>query len=173
MNEVIDTILNRRSVRNYKDEQIDDNDLNIVLDCARYAPSGMNRQSYAFVAIQNQDIMNEIIDACMKILNINTSPFYGAPTIVLVFGDKNSPTYIEDACAGIENMTIAATSLNLGSCWIRCAKDLFESEYGESIREKIEVPENYMCIGSLVLGYVNGEYPEAKQRKENIIKIIK
>ena len=173
MNEVINTILKRRSVRNYKEEQNEDNDLNVILDCARYAPSGMNRQSYAFVAVQNHDIMSEIINTCMDIREITTSPFYGAPTIVLVFGDENSPTYVEDACAGIENMAIAATSLGIGSCWVRCIKDLFESGEGEKIREKIEVPENYKCIGSLILGYVDGEYPEAKVRKENIIKIIK
>jgi len=173
MNEVINTILKRRSVRNYKDDQIDDDDLNIILDCARYAPSGMNRQSYAFVAVQNDEIMSDIVDAGMKARDITTSPFYGAPTIVLVFGDEECPTYIEDASAGIENMAVAATSLGIGSCWVRCPKDIFETEEGQRIREKIEIPENYKCIGSLVLGYVEGEYPEAKQRKENIIKIIK
>lgn len=173
MNETINTILNRRSIRKYKQEQIDDEKLNLILECGSYAPSGMNMQSYAFVAIQNEEIMNEIIDECMKIRNITTSPFYGAPTIILVFGDENVQTYVKDASTAIENMHLAATSLNLGACWINCVQNLFESEKGDLIREKIQIPSQYKCIGSLVVGYIDGECPQAKPRKENIVKIIK
>ena len=70
MNETINTILNRRSIRKYKQEQIADEKLNLILECGSYAPSGMNMQSYAFVAIQNEEIMNDIIDECMKIRNM-------------------------------------------------------------------------------------------------------
>lgn len=173
MIETIDTILKRRSIRNYKEEQISDEDLNTILECGSYAPSGMNMQSYVFIAIQNEEIMQKIIDGCMKIRKINTSPFYGAPTIILVFADSNVPTYIKDASTAIENMHLTATALNLGTCWINCAEDLFDSEDGNKIREEIEIPSNYKCIGSLSLGYIDGEYPKAKKRKENIIKIIK
>ena len=65
MNETIQSILNRRSIRDFKEEQISDEDLNIILECGRYAPSGMNRQSYAFVAIQNEDMMHELVNECM------------------------------------------------------------------------------------------------------------
>lgn len=173
MIETIDTILKRRSIRQYKEEQISDKDLDTILECGSYAPSGMNMQSYVFIAIQNEEIMQEIINECMKIRKVNTSPFYGAPTIILVFADSNVPTYIKDASTAIENMHLAATALNLGACWINCTEDLFDLENGNKIREKIEIPSNYKCIGSLSLGYIDGKYPEAKQRKENIIKIIK
>lgn len=173
MNETIKTILNRRSIREFKEEQINDEDINTILECGRYAPSGMNMQSYAFVVIQNEDMMHELINESMKITGQNSSPFYGAPTVVLVFGDENIATYVKDASTAIENMHIAATALNLGACWINCVEDLFNSEDGEKLREEIQVPSNYKCVGSLAIGYIEGTYPEAKPRRENIVKIIK
>lgn len=173
MNSTIETILNRRSIRNFKDEQISDEDLHTILECASYAPSGMNMQSYGFIAIQNEEIMHELVDKCMQIRNISTSPFYGAPTVILVFGDETINTYVKDASTAIENMHLAATALNLGVCWINCTDDLFKSELGNSLREKLEIPEKYKCVGSLAIGKIEGEYPKAKPRKENIIKIIK
>lgn len=173
MNETITTILKRRSIRQYKNEQISDDDLNIILECGSYAPSGMNMQPYVFIAIQNEEIMHEIIDECMKISNMSTSPFYGAPTIILVFANSQVSTYIKDAASAIENMQLATTSLGLGACFINCVQDLFDMENGIRIREKLEISSNYKCIGALSLGYIEGEYPKAKKRKENIIKIIK
>ena len=173
MNETIETILKRRSVREFKDEQVKDEYINTILECGRYAPSGMNRQSYAFVVIQNEDMMHELIDECMSITGRNSSPFYGAPTVILVFGDENVGTYVKDASTAIENMHIAATALKLGACWINCVEDLFNSEKGEKLREEIEVPSNYKCVGSLAIGYTEGSYPEPKPRRENIVKIIK
>lgn len=173
MNETIQNILNRRSIREFREEQISDEELNIILECGRYAPSGMNRQSYAFVVIQNEEMMHELVNECMQITERDGSPFYGAPTVILVFGDENSNTYVKDSSCAIENMYIAATALKIGACWINCVEDLFNSKKGEKLREEIEIPNNYKCVGSLALGYIMGNYPEAKPRKENIVKIIK
>ncbi|MCI8965050.1 MAG: nitroreductase family protein [Clostridia bacterium] len=173
MNETINTILKRRSIRQYKNEQISDEELNTILECGSYAPSGMNMQSYVFIAIQNEEIMHEIIDECMKLRKISSSPFYGAPTIILVFANSEVPTYIKDAVSAMENIQLATTSLGLGACFINCVQDLFDTENGTQIKEKLEISSNYKCIGALSLGYIEGEYPEAKPRKENIIKIIK
>ena len=55
MNEVIQNILTRRSVRVYKEDQISDADLNTILEAAKFAPSGMNSQNWHFTAVQNNE----------------------------------------------------------------------------------------------------------------------
>ncbi|UZQ51254.1 nitroreductase family protein [Clostridium kluyveri] len=60
MNETIKTLLNRRSIRKYKPEQIKDEELNAVLEAGKYAPSGGNQQSALFVVIQNKNVLKKI-----------------------------------------------------------------------------------------------------------------
>ena len=63
----------------------------------------------------------------------------------------------------------AAHSLGIGSWWIHRAREVFESEEGRKIAREWGVSENYIGIGNCVLGYVEGDYPETKPRKENYI----
>ena len=60
MNDVIETILKRRSIRAYKEEQIPDEDLKILLTCALYAPTGGNLQNSRFLVIQKPELFKKI-----------------------------------------------------------------------------------------------------------------
>ena len=62
MNETIKTLLNRRSIRKYKEEQIKDEELKAVLEAGMYAPSARNRQSPLFVAVQDKEILKKLDD---------------------------------------------------------------------------------------------------------------
>lgn len=172
MNETIDTILRRRSIRSYKSQQISDKELDLILQTAEYAPSAMNQQSWKFVAVQNKNIMDKIITLGKKALNSERNPFYDAPTVILVFAEKDNIAPVCDASLALENMFLAAASLGLGSCWIHCVNRVFNSEEGKELQKELGVSDDYMVVGSCILGYPES-IPEAKPRKKNLIIKIK
>lgn len=170
MNDMINLICERRSVRNFSDKEIPKDILNEILNCGTYAPSGMGKQSATIVAITNKETLNKVKKINSSILKRdNFDPFYNTQTIVIVFANKNIPTYIKDGSAVITNMLNAAFSLGIDSCWIDRAKETFETNEGKELMKKWGLTNDYEGIGNIALGYRNGELPTAAKRKENYI----
>lgn len=169
-NGTIHTILNRRSIRAYKKEQISNDELETILLAGSAAPSGMNGQSaYAYV-IQSEEFMNELVTSVERATGIERNPFYGAPTVVIVFADSSKFSPVEDASLAIENMMLAAYSLGIGSCWIYAVKQFFATEEGKIFKKKLGVPDNQMIIGSVALGYADGKQPSVKAKEHKFYK---
>ncbi len=164
----IDVLKNRRSIRSYKKDQIDSNDLQKILEAGTYAPTGMNRQSPVIVVIQDKATIEKLSKINAKIMNSDTDPFYGAPTLIVVFADSNCSTYIEDGSLVIGNLLNAAASLGIGSCWIHRAKETFFTDEGKALMKKWGLGENYIGIGNCILGYADKQY-ETKPRKDGYI----
>lgn len=174
MNETLKTLLNRRSIRKFKAEQIKDEELNAVLEAGKYAPSGANQQSALLIAVQNKDTIKKISKMNAAVMGKeNIDPYYGAPTVILVLADKSKVTPIEDGSIAIGNMCNAAYSLGLGSCWIHRTKQMFETEDGKALLKEWGVKGDYIGVGSCILGYPDCEQPKAAPRKENFVVIIK
>lgn len=174
MNETIKTLLNRRSIRKYKSEQIKDEELNLVLEAGKYAPSGGNQQSELFVVVQNKKVIEKITKMNAAVIGKEgADPYYGAPTIILVFADKTKATPLEDASLALGNMYNAAYSIGLGSCWIHRTKQMFESEEGKALLKEWGIEGDYVGVGSCILGYSDCEHPEAAPRKDNFVVMIK
>ncbi len=166
MNEVIKTMIERRSIRSYKDEQITEEQMNDILTAGEYAASGMGLQASMIVAVQDPEIIEQMRKLNAAVLGQeNADPFYGAPTVVVVFTDKERMTYIEDGSLIIGNMMLAAASLGVDSCWIHRATQTFETEEGKALKKAWGVPENYVGIGNCILGYRDGELPAPPERK--------
>jgi nitroreductase len=174
MNETIKTLLNRRSVRKFKPEQIKDEELNTVLEAGKYAPSGGNQQSALFIVIQNENVIKKITKMNAAVMGKeDVDPYYGAPTIILVFGDNSKVAPVEDASLALGNMYNAAYSLGLGSCWIHRTKQMFESEEGKALLKEWGVEGDYTGVGSCILGYPDCEQPKAAPRKDNFVVMVK
>ena len=170
MNETIKVLKERRSIRKYKDIQITEEELNTILDCGMYAPSGKNRQSGLIVVIQNKELISKIAKINASFVNkVGLNPFYDAPTLIIVFADKNISTYIQDGSAIITNMLNAAYSIGVSSCWIHRAKETFETEEGKKLLQEWGIPSNYEGIGNCVLGYADCENPKPLPRKDNYV----
>ena len=130
-NEVLENIKSRRSVRTYTEQQVSAGDLNLILEAAAYAPSGMNFQTWHFTAIQDAAVLTELNEKIKGAFAKSDDPhlqerghsetyccYYHAPTLVIV---SNEPTRwwasMDCACA-LQNIFLAAKSLGIGSCWI-------------------------------------------------------
>ena len=172
MNEVIKNIVERRSIKKYKNIPVEENLIDEIVMAGTYAPSGMNRQSPIILAITNQEVRDNIASINAKIMGTDIDPFYGAPVVLVVLADKDCPTHVYDGSLVMGNMMLAAHSLGLGSCWIHRAKETFETEEGREILKNLGIEGEYEGIANCILGYPD-EVKEASPRKENYIYKIK
>ena len=117
MNEVIKTIKERRSIRAYKKEQITDAQLDAILEAGAYAASGMGTQATEIVSVQDPETIALMSGLNAKVMGMDIDPFYGAPTVVVVFANADeTATPVEDGSLVIGNMMLAAFSEGVDSC---------------------------------------------------------
>lgn len=169
MKETLMDLKTRRSCRNYKSEQITEEELNQVLEAGTWAPTGMGMQSPIMVVLQDRETILKLSKMNASYTgNPDSDQFYGAPTVVIVLADRNRGTYLQDGSLVLGNLLNAAHAVGLGSCWVHRAKEEFESEEGKELLKKWTIEGNYEGIGHCILGYPVEE-AEAKPRKENYI----
>ena len=171
MNEVLNSLKTRRSIRAYKDTQVSDELLDQVLEAGLYAASGMNNQKVVMVAVRDKETRDLLSRINAEIMDVETDPFYGAPCVIVVLADPEMPTWIDDGSLVLGNMLNAAHALGLGSCWINRARQTFDRPEGKALLEKWGLPERYRGVGNCILGYAD-EVPAAKERLNGrIIKV--
>ncbi|MBR6644695.1 MAG: nitroreductase [Clostridia bacterium] len=168
-NEVIKTLIERRSVRRYMKKQVEEEKLQLILKAGTYAPSGMGSQSPIMVVVQDPETISLLSRLNAVAMGSSGDPFYGAPTVVIVLADKNMWTCVEDGSLVMGNLMNAAFSLGVDSCWIHRAKEVFETKEGKELLKKWGIGENYIGVGNCILGYRDGALPSARMRKNNYI----
>ena len=169
--EAMQNLLERRSIRRYKDTQVPDDLLDQVLEAGLYAPTGMNRQNIIMVAVRDQETRDQMMKLNAAVMGSQNDPFYGAPCVIVVLGDPKIYPVMENGSLVLGNLMNAAHALGLGSCWIHRAKQTFETEEGKALLRKWGLKENLVGIGNCILGYADEE-PAAKPRLEGrIVKV--
>ena len=168
MNETINTLLTRRSVRRYKSDQVSDELLDTVLNAGQYAASGMNSQNTVLVAVRDSKTREQLSKMNAAVMGRDGDPFYGAPCVIVVLGDASGYPVVENGSLVLGNLMNAAHALGLGSCWIHRAKQTFETEEGKALLHKWGLKENLVGIGNCILGYPD-EDPAPRPRLEGRI----
>ena len=167
MNETIENLISRRSIRKYKNDMISKEILDKIIESGTYAPTGMNKQAPIIIAITNKEIRDKLSKLNASVMgNENIDPFYGAPVVLVVLADKSIPTYLYDGSLVMGNLMNAAHALGIGSCWIHRAKEVFESTEGKELLKSLGIEGDYEGIGNCILGYQDEE-PDTKPRKDN------
>jgi len=189
MNQTIENIISRRSVKKYLDKEVPMELVEEVVKAGMYAPSGMNKQAAKIIAVTNKEMRDRLSRINLDIIkgkNLTTSsghadPFYGAPVVLVVlakaFDDGQNAeivTRVYDGSLVMENMMIAANSLGLGSCWIHRAKETFETEEGKQILAELGIADEYEGIGNCILGYAAPDALKPQSpRKEDFVVWVK
>ncbi len=177
-NEVINTILERQTIREYKPEQITEDELSALIACAIKAPSGRNSQPCNVRFVQNADYLKQMNKDFKDKIGWDTpaytrwdkNPFYhNAPTFAVIFAEGGS--YM-DAGLMTENICIAAKSMGLGTCIVASVAPLFEGETGEKWKKALNVPAEWQFLIGICIGYPD-EKPEFKPRDESKFVVIK
>lgn len=177
-NEVIETIMARRSIRKYQDKQVEHEKLALIAKCGINAPSGMNMQPWAVRVVESQDFIKGTTEIFRKENpeQVKRDPnfknmYRNAPNIIVVATPKDGGQL--DAGLLGENMMLAAKSLGLGTCCLGGpVRFLQGSEACKPYLAKLNLPDGYEICYILAVGYPD-ETPEAKPRDEGKIEFIK
>lgn len=170
MNTTMEDLLTRRSVRSYTEEMPPREVIEEICKAGTYAPTGMNRQSPIIIAVTNREVRDQLSRLNAAVMGSDSDPFYGAPVVLVVLADSTAAmTWKEDGSLVMGNLLNAAHAKGLGSCWIHRAKEVFETEEGKAILANLGIEGNFVGIGNCILGYTNGDEPEARPRKENYV----
>ena len=173
MSNAIENMLNRRSIRKYKQDPIAEEILNQILQAGTYAPTGMNKQAPIIIAVTNREMRDRLSKMNAAVMGTDTDPFYGAPVVLVVLANKEVRTALYDGSLVMGNLMLAAHELGIGSCWIHRAKEMFETEEGKAILKDLGIEGNYEGVGNCILGYADCPAPEARPRKENYVYYIR
>jgi len=161
--EVLEAIKTRRSIRRYKTTPVDDKTLEQVLEAARWAPSWANTQCWSFVVVRNSNIKDELAST-LSAVNPATDAIRIAPVVIVACAklkksgcsrrepvtDKGDSWYMFDVALAMQNLTLAAHSLGLGTVHVGA----FNAEKVASI---LEVSEGFCVVEMTPLGYPDQE----------------
>ncbi len=176
-NQVIETIMSRRSIRKYKSTPVERAKLELIAKCGINAPSGMNAQPWAVRIVDSK----EHIDAVTEVFK-GTNPHIGkgpsfqnmfrnAPAVIFIATPKNGSGQIEAGLMG-ENMILAAESLGLGTCCLGGLIHFLKNDKGaEPFVKLLDIPENYELLYAIGVGYPD-EKPEPRPRDASKVKFI-
>ncbi len=184
-NSVIENIKTRRSVREYSDEDVSDEDIERIIDAGIHAPSGFDSQPWFFVVVKNREMMKRMSDHCKprllaqlgdvtddtvaafkkELAKEEFSIFYDAPVLIIVLGNNAGITTDYDCALCAENMMLAAHSMGIGSCWI--GTGCFIQDNPEML-EELGITPDFRVIAPIVFGYPAKEYHEAEKKEPEI-----
>lgn len=170
---VLDAIRTRRSVRKFKDTPVPDELIDKVIEAGTYAASGKSMQPWKVVVVGNETDRELFRKSNALIMgkSEDADPFYGAPAMLLILGERSNPNYIYDCSLMMGNMMLAAHVLGLGSCWINRAREEFETpEWKEWLQTK-GIEGDYAGVAHLILGYPEGTPHPAKPRRECVVRV--
>ena len=171
MNETLRTLKERCSTRQYLETQVPDDLLDAVLEAGIYAPSGMNNQKIYAVAVRDKETRDLLSRLNAGVMNADNDPFYGAPCVVVVLADPTVRTWVEDGSLMMGNLLNAAASLDLASCWIHRAKEVFDLPEGKALLQKWGLPEHLRGVGNCILGYAAVTTERKPRLNGRILKI--
>lgn len=153
MNDVLQTIYSRRSIRQFTPEPVATELVEEVLKAGFYAPSGHNKQPWHFIVIDDKGRFEEIMAIHPYTIMLKT-----APLAILVCADTTlSPTLWQDDCgAATQNMLLAAHSLGLGSVWCGIRNN---AELMAQFKQLFDLPEGIQAYSLIALGHTDVSKP--------------
>ena len=189
MNEVFETIYLRRSVRNYKPDDVSDEIIRDLIKTATYAPHSATRtEPRKFVVIKDRELIGRLSERAKKLWldriddlpsefpkerirqtvleNPASNIFYHAPVLVFIYATPGSSAPHYDCATAAQNMMLAARSLGIGSCWIGWGTPL---DADQQTRDELNVPEGYRLMVPLIFGYPAKDVETTPPRDQDVV----
>ena len=178
-------IKGRRSIRVYTDEPVDKEQLDAILQAGVWAPTGMGRQPWRFIIIENKDLIKLVSNETKELVKQNMPQLaeqfstdkdivcYNAPMLVLVCAEKDPQwqnVNLLDSVLAAQNMFLKAYELGLGTCYMGFVNFL---NVKPEVLHKLGVPENYDMLVPFIVGHPKGELGSGKRDEPNIAKWAK
>jgi nitroreductase len=171
---ILEVIKSRRSIKEFKDQEIPEEAIEVLIEALRWAPSAGNLQSRKFYFVLNEDLRNKLAQAGLK---QNFVSFIARAPLVIVacadlriasrYGERGTQLYcIQDTAASIQNLLLVAHDLGLGTCWAGAFNE-------EKVKEILDLPDNLRPVAIVPVGYP-ARTPKAPDRvlKKDAVKIL-
>ena len=190
--ELLELMKRRRSIRKYQERQISKADMEAVIEAGTCAPNAGGGQRSMIVGVHSAALAEKI--GRMNLARFDRSRmagsyvsreqpsaiddpaikngFYGAPSVCVVFAQRDFLYSVPDAFCCAENMVLMASELGLASCIVARGEETFDSGEGAAMLREWGVPDNYIARCFVLLGYVDGAYPGEKPRRAGRGKIV-
>lgn len=182
--EMINAIIRRCSTRKYKPEQIKRDELELIIEAARKAPTGLNDRKAKIYVFQDphkiSELGNVLADAVLRgnadgvspdkaalMHNENHHFCYHAPTFLVITYEKGNYNSLANTGCILENAMLEATDIGIGSCWINLVKRCSRDEGLKNFMKQFGFDEDEEITGGLALGYPDGEFKENPKKDGN------
>ncbi len=153
---MLDLLMKRRSIRKYKDQEVEKEVLDKILKGALTSPSSKNRRPWELIVVDHKEILEKLGDS----RGAASRPIKNAPLAIVVLGDpENSEIWVEDASIISTVIQLTAESLGLGSCWIQVRNRLTEDNESveDYVKKALNIPEKYNVENMIAIGYPDEE----------------
>jgi len=161
--DVFEAIKERRSVRAYADEEVSEEDVERLIEAARWAPSAGNIQPWAFVVVKEVETKRKLSYA-----TLNQTFIQKAPVVIVVcadvtrssriYGSRGEKLYsLQDTAAATENILLAAQELGLATCWLGAFRE-------NEVAKAVKAPRNLRPVAMVAVGYP-AERPATPQKR--------
>ncbi len=162
MNDALELLKSRRSIRKYKDQPVEEEKIKKCLEAARWAPSASNKQPWEFLIVTDEQVRKKLSEIHPYARFVAQSP--------LVFIPLTNPTihqkyHMSDTALATMQYMIEAHSLGLGTCWAGVIGSAIEPE----VKELLNVPEHLNVLGLVATGYSNEEPTKTRKELEELV----
>jgi nitroreductase len=158
----------RRSIRSYQSTPIPEESLNRIMEAARVAPSGQNRQPWKFILVQDEMTRREVASRCENQMWIGEAPL----VVVACGSDINynrgeymgEMSFLVDVSIAFTHLILAARAEGLGTCWIGDFSN-------DGLKELLNIPKDVDVVGVTPVGYPRDEeftLPGDRKSREDI-----
>jgi len=178
---------NRRSIRNYRDQEVPRETLQKLIEVARYAPTGHNTQTVEWLVLSDREELNKlvaIVGKWMRWMLANKPEFAlsmhmdlslkgleagldivlrDAPALIIAHAHKDDQVAPTSCTIALSTLELAATGMGLGGCWAGYFNAACSSF--PPMKEALGLPAGHKCFGAMMIGYPKFRYHRMPERK--------
>ncbi len=170
--DLMEAINNRRSVREYTSERVDEESIHRLIDAAVQAPNAVNQQPWAFAVVRDQSVLDRVsmlatmpagphsVHFQILLNDPSFQIFYHAPVLILISGIAEGPWIVED-CA----LMLAAHASGLGSCWIGFAQSFLNTSEGKTL---LGLPPAWVPVAPSIVGHPKSAPPPVPRKQPDL-----
>jgi nitroreductase len=183
---VMDVIYNRRAVRDYLPQKIDQDLIHTLLDAAIQAPTAMHEEPWSFVIIQNKDLLNRLSESAKHLVLAeakNSEPqqakhlidlvkpadfnvFYNAGTLIIIYSKFHGDFVAADCWLAAENLMLTAYANGLGTCVIGFTVSALNTP---EWKDELGIPAEMTAMVPIIVGWPAGKTPPSPRKPPEIL----